>query len=123
MKNLNLLLISKNMDRFSDLERALARGGTHRVISCSRTEEVYEAIAAGGVDAVIVDEEVESGSGLEFIRELIPRNPFINCALVSPLYAHEFHEATEGYGVFMQLPGHPGAEEAEKITAQLSRIC
>ena len=123
MKNLNLLLISKNKQRFDDLEQALVTQGQHRVIYCSRPEEVYEAIAAARIDGVIVDEEVEGGTGLDFIRELTPRNPFINCALVSSLYADEFHEATEGYGVFMQIPPHPGREEAEQIGTHLSKIC
>ena len=123
MKHLNLLLISKNKQHFADLAQALAESGQHSVAWCSRPEEAYQAIAAGTVDGVIVDEVIEGGTGLDFIRELIPRNPFINCALVSTLYASEFHEATEGCGIFMQLPAHPGVEEAEKIGAQLSRIC
>jgi DNA-binding NtrC family response regulator len=123
MKNLNLLLISKNKQCFADLAQALTEGGRHRVVCFSRPLEIYEAVAAGEVDGVIVDEEVEGGTGLDFIREFTPQNPFINCALVSSLYPDEFHEATEGYGVFMQIPPHPGREEAEQIGAHLARIC
>ena len=123
MKNLNLLLISKNKQRLADLEQALVTQGQHRVLYCITSEEVYEAIAAGTIDGVIVDEEVEDGTGIEFIRQLTPRYPFINCALVSSLYADEFHEAIEGYGVFMQIPPHPGLKEAEQIGAHLARIC
>ena len=123
MKNLNLLLISKDRERFADLEQALVTHGQHRVRYCSQPEQVYEAIAAAKIDGVIVDEEVADGTGLDFIRELTPRNPFINCALVSSLYADEFHEAIEGYGVFMQIPPHPGFEEAEQIIAHLVEIC
>ena len=123
MKNLNLLLISKNKQRFSDLKQALVAHGQHGVRFCSKPEEVYQAIAAGKIDGVIVDEEVEGGTGLDFIRELTPRNPFVNCALVSSLYVDEFHEATEGYGVFMQIPPHPGLTEAEQIGTHLSKIC
>ncbi len=123
MKNLNLLLISTNRERFAELEQALVKLWQHYVHYCSRPEEVYQAIAAGNVDGVIVDEEVEGGTGLDFIREFTPRNPVINCALVSSLYADEFHEATEGYGVFMQIPPHPGHQEAERIGAHLRKIC
>ena len=123
MKKLNLLLISKNKQRFADLAQVLTESGPHRVVCLSRPVEIYEAVAAGKVDGVIVDEEVEGGTGLDFIREFTPQNPFINCALVSPLYPDEFHEATEGYGVFMQIPPHPGREEAEQIGAHLARIC
>lgn len=123
MKNLNLLLISKNKQGFADLAQALTESGQHRVTCFSRPEEVYEAVATGTVDGLIVDEVVEGTTGLEFIREFTPRNPFINCALVSSLYAEEFHEVTEGYGVFMQLPIRPGRKEAEQIGAHLARIC
>lgn len=123
MKHLNLLLISKNRQRFADLEQALAAHGHHRVLHCSRPEEVYAAIGAEQIDGVIVDDEVEGGTGLDFIRELVPRHPCINCALVSSLYTDEFHEATEGYGVFMQIPLHPGLDEAEQIGTHLARIC
>jgi DNA-binding NtrC family response regulator len=123
VKNLNLLLISKNKQSLADLEQALAKSGQHRVTCYSRPEEVYAAVTAGNIDGVIVDEEVEGGTGIEFIRELTPRNPFINCALVSSLYTDEFHEAIEGYGVFMQIPPHPGRKEAELICAHLARIC
>lgn len=123
MKNLNLVLISKNKQGFADLVQALTERGQHRVACFSRPEEVYEAVAASKVDGLIVDEVVEGSTGLEFIREFTPRNPFINCALVSSLYADEFHEVTEGYGLFMQLPKHPGRREAEQIGAHLARIC
>ena len=123
MKNLNLLLISKNKRNLLELAQALSDSGEHRVLCVSRPEEVYEAVAAGTVDGLIVDEVVEGVSGLEFLREFTPRHPFINCALVSSLYTDEFHEATEGYGVFMQIPPHPGRQETEKIGAHLSRIC
>jgi hypothetical protein len=35
--------------------------------------------------------------------------------MVSSLSPEDFHEATEGLGVFMQLPVDPGAEEAGKM--------
>ena len=122
MKNLTLLLISKNRSRLADLEEALVTHGQHRVLCCSRPEEAYEAVATDKVDGVIVDEEVEGSTGLEFIREFTPCHPFIHCALVSSLYAAEFHEAIEGYGVFMQIPPGPGRKEAEQIGAHLAKI-
>ena len=123
MKKLNLLLISKNKDVFSELGKALAEDEHHRGVHCSLPGQVYEAVATGRIDAVIADEEIEGGAGLEFVRELLRSNPFINCALVSSLYPGEFHEATEGYGVFMQLPLHPGRKEAREISDQLAKIC
>ena len=42
--------------------------------------------------------------------------------MVSTLPAEEFHEVTEGLGVFMQLPVNPGAEEAAKMMQLLESI-
>ena len=67
-------------------------------------------------------DEVPGSTGLQVLRELVKRNPFVNCALVSSLYPAEFHEATEGLGVFMQLPLNPGAGSAREITAHLEKI-
>ena len=123
MKNLRLLLLGRDNAALADLEKALSEDGRIIVTSTSSTEQVYETLAGEPVDAVIADEEVGGSSGLEFVRGLVQENPFINCALVSSLYPDEFHEATEGYGVFMQLPLRPGREEAQKICTNLDKIC
>lgn len=122
MNTLNLLLISKNEEGLAQLGSALAEGQQHRVSHCRRAVQAYETVAAEQIDAVIVDEEIDGGGGLEFIQELMRSHPFINCALVCSLHPDEFHEATEGYGVFMQLPPRPGQEEAAKICAHLAKI-
>lgn len=123
MKKLRLLLLGRNEAALAELEQALTENGRISLTRMSSTAQVYETLAGAAVDAVIADEEVGGGSGLEFIRELVRNNPFINCALVSSLYPEEFHEATEGYGVFMQLPLRPGRDEAQKICANLDKIC
>lgn len=123
MKKLKFLLIGRDETSFDDLQRALAHGGHHSVSQVSIPEQVYEAVSASKIDAVIVDEAVKGSTGLEFIHELVRFNPFVNCALVSSLYPEEFHEATEGYGVFMQLPVRPGQEEARELCAHLDKIC
>jgi hypothetical protein len=42
--------------------------------------------------------------------------------MISPLDPKEFHEVTEGLGVFMQLPVSPGAGEAAKMLQLLQSI-
>ena len=123
MKKLKFLLIGRDETTFDDLQRALIEDGQHNVSRLSMPEQVYEVISDSKIHAVIVDEEVEGATGLEFVRELVRRSPFVNCALVSSLYPEEFHEATEGYGVFMQLPAQPGQEEAREMCAHLHKIC
>ncbi len=116
-------MLGRDETALADLEEALIESGRLTVTRLSSPEQVYETIANSQVDAVIADEQVEGGSGLEFVRELLRSNPFINCALVSSLYPEEFHEATEGYGVFMQLPVHSGKEEARELVSHLEKIC
>ena len=60
------------------------------------------------MDLVIVDEQLDDMSGIEFVKQLVKVNPLVNTTIVSSLADEEFHEATEGLGVLMQLPPHPG---------------
>jgi hypothetical protein len=66
--------------------------------------------------------ELLDSSGLQFIKDLVAANPFVNCALSSPLSHEAFHEATEGYGVFMQLPVPPTARSAHDMIDHLKKI-
>ncbi|KJS02416.1 MAG: hypothetical protein VR65_05730 [Desulfobulbaceae bacterium BRH_c16a] len=94
-------------------------------ITLSRAASGQEALAIIGrenVDTAVVDEKLADGDGLLFVRELMKVNPLINCALISSLSPADFHEATEGLGVFMQLPANPGAEQAEKMLQLIESI-
>ncbi len=73
-------------------------------------------------DVLVADEEVGDMTGLQLIKRVISKNPMINCVAVSTLSARDFHEASEGMGVMMQLPAEPGRKEAEKMLAQLDKI-
>ena len=74
------------------------------------------------VDLVIVDEQLNDMSGIAFINQMIKVSPLANTALVSTLAADEFHEATEGLGVLMQLPLQPQKKDAEALLAVLEKI-
>lgn len=119
MKQIKLMLISQDAAFFSDLKAALEDEKSLLVTATESTEQILSAAANGEVDAVIVDDVLRGASGLDFIKELVRRNPFVNCALVSSLHPREFHEITEGLGVFLQLPGRPGPREAGDISAQI----
>lgn len=74
------------------------------------------------IEVVIVAKELGDTDGLTFVKKLAQKHPLINCAMVSSLPPDEFHEKTEGLGVFMQLPQNPGAEEAEQLIGILESI-
>jgi hypothetical protein len=61
-------------------------------------------------------------NGLEAVRELMKTNALLNTALVSGLSPEDFHEASEGLGVLVQLPESPGEKEALEIVSGLKSI-
>ena len=66
--------------------------------------------------------ELQDCTGLQFVKDLVAANPFVNCALASSLSHDAFHEATEGYGVFMQLQVPPTAQSAYDMIEHLKKI-
>jgi len=123
MKKIHVLLVSSDPGYFADLSQGLAEYEQIQVVRIDSSEQAMLSVKDKMVEVIVAAEEIKEGSGLTFIRELVKKNPFINCALVSSLYPHEFHESTEGLGVFMQLPPHPGAAQAQKLVEHLARIC
>lgn len=80
-------------------------------------EKVAALLATEKVDAVIGFVE-----DLALIKRIIGRFPMLNYALVSSAEAEQFHEMTEGYGIFYQLPEKPEVEHAEEFMALLVKI-
>lgn len=117
-----IVFVAKNMARFSALVAGLQR--------CQEIEFVPAATGVTGLaslkgkktDLVIVDEQLDDMSGIAFVRLLVKAYPLVNTAIVSALTAEEFHEATEGLGVLMQLPTKPQEKEAEALLAVLDKI-
>ena len=81
-------------------------------------ERAYDKfIALADKKKTIYDDDL-----VAIVQELMREHPLINCAMVSSLSPEDFHELTEGLGLFMQLPLHPGAEEAKKVIQFLDSI-
>ena len=79
-------------------------------------------LTEGNFDLVVTDENLGDMTGLEFIEKVISTKPMVNCAAVSSLLPADFHEASEGLGILMQLPVRPGRKQAEKLLRQLKNI-
>ena len=71
---------------------------------------------------VVTDENLGDMTGLEFIKTVITQKPMVNCAAVSALLPEDFHEASEGLGILMQLPVRPGPEYAKELVEHLKSI-
>lgn len=84
--------------------------------------EALRLVQTEKIDVAIVAETLADASGLELVKKIVTTNPFINCALESPLDHDDFHEVTEGYGVFTQLPVAPSREDAQNMLNHLNKI-
>ena len=72
-------------------------------------------LAERDFDLVVTDEDLGDMTGLELIKTVVTQKPMVNCAAISSLSPDDFHEASEGLGILMQLPVNPGYEYAEAL--------
>lgn len=122
MKDITVMLVSKEENYFKEFSSALNGDASLNVTYSNSGAEVLEAAAKNDVDVVVAAEDVQEGSGLDLIKQVVVKNPFVNTALVSPLDHKEFHEVTEGLGVFLQLSPLPGREDAVRFREYLVMI-
>jgi len=79
-------------------------------------------IADRDFDLVVTDENLVDMTGLELIKTAVKMKPLVNFAAVSSRSSKEFHEASEGLGILMQLPVNPGYEQAKQLLEHLKKI-
>jgi CheY-like chemotaxis protein len=79
-------------------------------------------IAENDFDLVIADENLGDMTGIDFIRKVVLQKPMVNSAIISSLPPEDFHEASEGLGILMQLPVRPKREDAARLLEQLKQI-
>jgi DNA-binding response OmpR family regulator len=119
---LKVLFAAKDFSRFSSLVAKLGREQNIELVPAATGAAGLVALKGNRIDVVIVDEQLDDMSGIAFINQAVKVNPLVNTALVSALAAGDFHEATEGLGVLMQLPSHPREKDAEELLATLAKI-
>jgi CheY-like chemotaxis protein len=71
---------------------------------------------------VVIGEGLTDMDALELVRRLMSVNAMICTAVQSGLAAEEFHAASEGLGVLMQIPPRPGTQHAGALLSGLRRI-
>jgi DNA-binding NarL/FixJ family response regulator len=119
---LTILFVAKDFSRFSVLVSRLQREQEIRLVPAATGVAGLEQLKGKPMDVVIVDEQLDDMSGIEFVKQLVMVNPLVNTAIVGEQSKKEFHEATEGLGVLMQLPRHPQERDAEALLAILDKI-
>ena len=117
-----VLFTVKDFSRFAALVARLRREPDIELVPAATGAAGLLALKTKRIDLVIVDEQLDEMGGIALVKQVVKVNPLINTALVSALAADEFHEATEGLGVLMQLPMHPRETDAEALLAVLEKI-
>jgi DNA-binding response OmpR family regulator len=118
---IRIMLVGRDQTSLTALNSGLAKSDTHLVHAESGGIGL-SMIAEGDFDLVVADENLGDMTGLEFIKAIVCKRPMVNCAAMSSLASEDFHEASEGLGILMQLPVRPGQEHAEMLLEQLKKI-
>ena len=116
-----VLLTSRDKASLTDLADTLEKND----ITIEWTESGNKALSiidAKHFDLVVIDEKLSDMTGLLFAKKLVSANPVTNCALISSLSHKDFHDASEGLGIIMQLPPQPNKEDAKKLFKHLTSI-
>lgn len=119
---MTIVFVAKNFSRFSILVTRLRREQDVELIPVATGAAGLTQLKGKPLDLVIVDEQLDDMSGIEFVKQLIKVNPLANTAIVGSLADETFHEVTEGLGVLMQLPSQPTEQDVEALLAVLAKI-
>ena len=115
------LLISCDKEALSDLKANLDNNQVQTAWAKSGSLAL-DRITQENFDLVVADENLADMTGLEFCEKVISQKPMVNLAAVSSLSPADFHEASEGLGIMMQLHVRPGQKQSEKLLDQLTTI-
>lgn len=118
----SIVLVSKDSQLFAEVVPVLQDVDGVTVTQLSSGEDLLSMVSKTKVDVVVLGDELADNSGLKFSGTLMKKHPLINCAIVSGLPPKQFHEETEGLGIFMQLPLQPKVEDAKKMLELLESI-
>jgi DNA-binding response OmpR family regulator len=118
---IRIMLVGRDQTSLTALKSGLAKSDVH-LIHAESGGMGLSMVAEGDLDLVIADENLGDMTGLEFIKAIVSKRPMVNCAAMSSLASEDFHEASEGLGILMQLPVRPGQEHAEMLLEQLKKI-
>ena len=117
-----ILLVTSDKKSLADFSLALVQDNKAELLIAASGDEALNILAARDINLVITDENLKDMTGLEFITKLVTINPMINCAALNSLSHDDFHEASEGLGILMQLPSSPGQEDALNLLRHLNKI-
>jgi DNA-binding NtrC family response regulator len=118
---IQVLVVTTDKDSLINLKTACEENHA-RITWAESCDEVFLKLANENFDLIVTDETLADINGLDCIKKLIISNPLLNCAAISSLSSKDFHEASEGLGVLMQLPVRPEKENADRLFGHLKNI-
>ena len=118
---IEMLIVTRNRNDFYELADVFSKNDL-QISWAESGEEALSLIRSQNVQLVIADEHFFDMTGVELIEKLVLLNPMICCAAVSSLSEEDFHEASEGLGILMQLPVCPKKEDADKLFKYFKKI-
>lgn len=107
---------------FAEMSDEIGLAGGASIELTASGAEAQEILSERKVDLVVIDETLKDMTGLSLARQVAFRNPMTAVALVSPLSPEDFHEATEGLGILVQLSPRPGRRESRSLLETLDRV-
>ncbi len=113
---LTIMLMNHKPDALSDIANLLTENKIN-VIQVNSEVNDGKLLESQGIDAVIATDQ-----DLPFIKKMVSAFPMINYALISSCDTHDFHEITEGYGIFMQLPTSLHQSDVDLLIHNLKKI-
>ena len=119
---IRLLLVTPYKKSLFELASVMEKNDDVELTWTESGKKALDMLSETSVDLVVTDENLGDMTGLEFANKLLRVNPMINCAVLSPLPSDEFHEASEGLGVFAQLPLRPAEEDTEELLKRLKNL-
>ena len=119
---MTIVFVAKDFSRFSVLVDRLRQEQDVALIPVATGAAGLEKLQGKPLDLVIVDEQLDDMSGIDFVKKLVAINPLANTAIVGSQPDEVFHEDTEGLGVLMQLPPHPTKKDADQLLGIIAKI-
>lgn len=110
------------METLSELAHGLLQHEDVQLHVCKTKQEVLALLAKETISAVLVGEAADGEDPKTIVTDITTGFPMVNCAIVSDLPPAEFHEWTEGLGVFTQLSPKPSREAAITIVETLRKF-
>ncbi len=121
-ERLRILLAGDVPGRLASLAVGLRTLSEAEILQAASAAEALALLGENPVDLVVIDEQLNDAQGLELAGQLARRHPFVSCMLVDGRSPEQFHQATEGLGVLLQLPSPPEMADARSVLEQLAAV-